>query len=115
MQNADGRLILTAEVTKNKIGKTSKIYLNKFARYFGLQYKPSNFIFRHFRRQDQSAVCILHFRYFTVPGLQEIRHYSSVCRCGIANFYCICYLLTITLDYKIECYIGECSETSNLK
>ena len=22
----------------------------------------SNFIFRHFRRQDQSTICILHFR-----------------------------------------------------
>ena len=30
------------EVTKNKIVKTSKIYLNKFARYFGLQHKPSS-------------------------------------------------------------------------
>ena len=29
-------------MTKNKIAKTSKIYLNKFARYFGLQYKPSS-------------------------------------------------------------------------
>ena len=27
---------------KNKISKTSKIYLNKFARYFGLQNKPSS-------------------------------------------------------------------------
>ena len=42
MQNTDGRLILTAEVTKHKIAKTSKIYLNKFARYFGLQHKPSS-------------------------------------------------------------------------
>ena len=42
MQNTDERLILTAEVKKNKIAKTSKIYLNKFARYFGLQYKPSS-------------------------------------------------------------------------
>ena len=35
MQNTDGRLILTAEVTKNKIGKTSKIYLNKFTLFSG--------------------------------------------------------------------------------
>ena len=42
MQNTDGLQILTAKVTKNKIAKTSKIYLNKFARYFGLQSKPSN-------------------------------------------------------------------------
>ena len=41
MQNTDGRLILT-EVTKNNIAKTSKIYLNKFAGYFGLQHKPSS-------------------------------------------------------------------------
>ena len=27
--------------------------------------------------------------YFTDPGLQEIRHHSSVCRCGIAIFNCI--------------------------
>ena len=40
MQNIDGTLILTAEVTKNKIAKASKIYLNKFARYFVLQHKP---------------------------------------------------------------------------
>ena len=42
MQNTDARLILTAEVTKTKMAKTSKIYLNKFARYFGLQHKPSS-------------------------------------------------------------------------
>ena len=42
MQNLDGRLILTAEVTKNKMAKTTKIYFNKFARYFGLQHKPSS-------------------------------------------------------------------------
>ena len=30
MQNTDGRLILTAEVAKNKMAKTSKIYFNKF-------------------------------------------------------------------------------------
>ena len=28
MYNTDGRMILTAEVTKNKIAETSKIYLN---------------------------------------------------------------------------------------
>ena len=74
MQNTDGRLILMAEVTKNKIGKTSKIYLNKFAQIniFFLIYFTcfTYFIFRHSCRQDQSAVCILHFRYFTDPGLQ---------------------------------------------
>ena len=36
IQNTDGRLILTAEVTKNKIAKTSIIYLNKFAVRFSL-------------------------------------------------------------------------------
>ena len=37
MQNVDGRLILKAEVAKNKMAKTTK-----FARYFGLQHKPSS-------------------------------------------------------------------------
>ena len=31
-----GRLILTAEVAKNKVAKTTKIYYKKFARYFSL-------------------------------------------------------------------------------
>ena len=42
MQNIDGRLNLTVEVAKNKLAKTIKIYFNKFARYFGLQHKPSS-------------------------------------------------------------------------
>ena len=33
MQNIDGRLILTAEVAKNKMAKITKIYFNKVARY----------------------------------------------------------------------------------
>ena len=42
LYNTDGRLILTAEVTKNKMAETTKIYFNKVARYFGLQQKPSS-------------------------------------------------------------------------
>ena len=38
IQNTDGRLILTAEVTKNKIAKTSIIYLNKFCSPFFSRY-----------------------------------------------------------------------------
>ena len=34
-------MILTAEVAKNKMATTTKIYFNKFPRYFGLQHKPS--------------------------------------------------------------------------
>ena len=37
-----GRLILTAEVAKNKMTKTTEIYFKKFARYFCLQEKPSS-------------------------------------------------------------------------
>ena len=42
MQNTDDRLILTAEVTKKKMAKRTKIYFNKFARYFGFQHKSSS-------------------------------------------------------------------------
>ena len=57
MQNKDGRLILTAEVTKTNMAKTTKIYLNKFVSiYFSCL---SHFIFYHFRRYDQSVVYIL--------------------------------------------------------
>ena len=41
---------------------------------------------RHLRRWDQSAVSILYLKQFADPGLQVIRHHSSVCRCGIADF-----------------------------
>ena len=58
----------------------------------GLYCKP-----KYRANSDQSAVCILHFRYFTDPGLQEIRHHSSVCRCGIANFNCIYTCIALKL------------------
>ena len=98
IQNINGRLIPTAEVTSLREQTTkariTKIYLffkktNFFARYFGLQYKPSlqteisgkkicffkkqiYFSYssfcclfsqaRHLRRWDQSAVNILYLR-----------------------------------------------------
>ena len=92
MQNINGRLVPTAEVT-SLIEQTTKariteIYLLKrnkqiFALYFGLQYKPSSgaapeeglliyfsyssfcclfYQARHLRRWDQSAVNILYLR-----------------------------------------------------
>jgi len=43
IQNIDGTLIQTAEMTKMKWnGKKDQIILNKIALYFGLQYKPSS-------------------------------------------------------------------------
>jgi len=43
IQNIDGTLIQTAELTKMKRnGKKDQIILNKIALYFGLQYKPSS-------------------------------------------------------------------------
>ena len=43
MENIEGTdRILTAEVTKNKMAKTTKICLKKFARNFGLKHRPSS-------------------------------------------------------------------------
>ena len=61
MQITDGRLILTWEMSKNKNAKTSKIYLNKFARNFGLQHKPSSGAEREVQVQAQvplRKVCV---------------------------------------------------------
>ena len=62
MQNTDGWPILTVEVSKNKIAKTSKIYLNKFARYFGLQQKPSLGAERKKEREPWQRGCTVYTR-----------------------------------------------------
>ena len=64
VQNTDGRLILTAEVTKNKIAKTSKIYLNNLFKYILLVLAILFFLIYYFvtsaaRISLPSVFCIL--------------------------------------------------------
>ena len=65
------------------------------------------------RRLDQFAVNIYHFRFFPDPGLEEIRHHSSICRLLVLQIIFILILLPCILSYSVGLGVRPTRHWSN--